>query len=69
MTLYDKFEEIIVIHGMKILDYPDWCKAAFRKSHHSEKELNTKLFFLLLDKNVTFSATTSVAYFFSSSFS
>ena len=52
MTLYDKFEEIIVIHGMEILDYPDWCKAAFRKSHHSEKDLNTKLFFLLLDKNI-----------------
>lgn len=52
MTLYDKFEEMIAIHGMDILDYPDWCKAYLRKGGHTEKELNTKLFFLLLDKNI-----------------
>lgn len=52
MTLYDKFEEIITIHGVDILDYPDWCKAAFRKGGHTEKDLSTKLFFLLIDKNI-----------------
>lgn len=52
MTLYDKFEELIAIHGMDILDYSDWCKAAFRKGGHTEKDLNTKLFFMLLDKNI-----------------
>ena len=52
MTLYDKFEELIAMHGMDILDYPDWCKAAFRKGGHTEKDLRTKLFFLLLDKNI-----------------
>ncbi|MGN0740422.1 MAG: hypothetical protein ACI4LX_09665 [Treponema sp.] len=52
MTLYDKFEEIIRIHSIDILDYSDWCKSAFRKSGFTEEDIETKLFFLLMEKNI-----------------
>ena len=52
MTLYEKFDELISRHYITILDSPDWCKVAFRQSGFTEKDENTKLFFLLLDKNI-----------------
>lgn len=52
MTLYEKFDELISSHKITILDSPEWCKVAFRKSGFTEKDENTRLFFLLLDKNI-----------------
>ncbi len=52
MTLYEKFDELISRHYITILDSPDWCKVAFRKSGFTEEDENTKLFFLLLEKNI-----------------
>ena len=52
MTLYEKFDELISRHYITILDSPDWCKVAFRKSGFTEEDENTRLFFLLLDKNI-----------------
>ncbi|MCR5614090.1 hypothetical protein [Treponema sp.] len=52
MTLYEKFDELISRHYITILDSSDWCKVAFRKSGFTEEDENTRLFFLLLDKNI-----------------
>ena len=52
MTLYEKFDELISRHYITILDSPDWCKVDFRKSGFTEEDENTRLFFLLLDKNI-----------------
>lgn len=52
MNLYEKFEELITKHKTEILDHPEWCKAFFRKAGLREDNLETRLFFLLLDKNV-----------------
>lgn len=52
MTLYEKFDELISRHYITILDSPDWCKVDFRKSEFTEEDENTRLFFLLLDKNI-----------------
>lgn len=52
MNLYEKFEELITKHKTEILDHPEWCKAFFRKAGLREDNLETRLFFLLLDKNI-----------------
>lgn len=52
MTLYEKFDELISRHYITILDSPDWCKVAFRTSGFTEEDENTRLFFLLLEKNI-----------------
>lgn len=52
MTLYEKFEELITKHKTEVLDNSEWCKAFFRKSGLNEDNLETRLFFMLLDKNV-----------------
>ena len=52
MNLYEKFEELITKHKTEVLDHSEWCKDFFRKSGLNEDNLETRLFFLLLDKNV-----------------
>ena len=52
MNLYEKFEELITKHKTEVLDNSEWCKAFFRKSGLREDNLETRLFFLLLDKNI-----------------
>lgn len=53
MNLYEKFEELITKHKTEVLDHPEWCKTFFRKAGIREDNLETRLFFLLLDKNIT----------------
>lgn len=52
MNLYEKFEELITKHKTEILDNSEWCKVFFRKAGLREDNLETRLFFLLLDKNI-----------------
>ena len=52
MTLYEKFEELITKHKTEVLDNSEWCKVFFRKAGLREDNLETRLFFLLLDKNI-----------------
>ena len=52
MTLYEKFEELITKHKTEVLDNSEWCKVFFRKDGLREDNLETRLFFLLLDKNI-----------------
>ena len=52
MNLYEKFEELITKHKIEVLDNSEWCKVFFRKSGWNEDNLETRLFFLLLDKNI-----------------
>lgn len=52
MNLYEKFEELITKHKTEVLDNSEWCKVFFRKAGLREDNLETRLFFLLLDKNV-----------------
>lgn len=53
MTIYEKFEELISTHNILILDNPEWCKAFFRKAGFNEDNLGNRLFYILLDKNIT----------------
>ena len=52
MNLYEKFEELITKHKTEVLDNSEWCKAFYRKAGLNEDNLETRLFFLLLDKNI-----------------
>ena len=52
MNLYEKFEELITKHKTEVLDNSEWCKVFFRKAGLREDNLETRLFFLLLDKNI-----------------
>lgn len=52
MNLYEKFEELITKHKTEVLDNSEWCKVFFRKAGLREDNLEIRLFFLLLDKNV-----------------
>ena len=51
-TLYDAFNDLISMHKITILDSPDLCKVEFKKYGLDENELEVKLFFLLLEKNI-----------------
>lgn len=53
MTVYQKFEELITTHKTEILDSPEWCKAYFRKARMTDDDLQIRLFFMLLDKNIS----------------
>lgn len=52
MNFYENFEELITKHKTEVLDNSEWCKVFFRKAGLREDNLETRLFFLLLDKNV-----------------
>lgn len=52
MNLYEKFEELITKHKTEVLDNSELCKVFFRKAGLREDNLETRLFFLLLDKNI-----------------
>lgn len=52
MNLYEKFEELITKHKTEVLDNSELCKVFYRKAGLREDNLETRLFFLLLDKNI-----------------
>lgn len=56
LTMYALFARLIAKFHMQILDSPNLCKLGFVRYGFSEDDLEVRLFFLLLDKNVTLEA-------------
>ena len=56
LTMYALFARLIAKFHMQILDSPNLCKLGFVRYGFSEDDLEVRLFFLLLDKNVPLEA-------------
>lgn len=56
VTLYNVFDQLLAQYHVQILDSPDKCKVVLRRHGFSENNLEVRLFFVLLDKNVPLEA-------------